>query len=392
MRSLKLKKIFISEEVLDADLTKDILQRLPEVPREIITDSQRDFGEVSIKEGKSLLYITNFKGKFFKPCPGTSQDYLCCNYQIINEVTGCPMDCSYCILQSYLNARLLTVYANFDRIFSELDTFLLHNSRRIVRIGTGELSDSLALEEITGLSTKLISYFKTKENVLFEIKTKTAHVDFLPAYAPPASNVVVAWSLNPSQLIKNIEFKSDSLARRLRAAKEIQAKGYKLAFHFDPIINHPQWQQNYQTLIGQLFEVIDPNRIVWLSLGGLRFPPPLKAIISERFPQSALIRDEQIIGSDQKLRYFKPLRLKLFKFIYSEIRFYAPDVFVYFCMESKDVWEKVMGFSPQSTNHLDYLFARSLYERFPEMNFRKPHLAEYLNLQSKHRHVDQIKL
>jgi len=28
----------------------------------------------------------------------------------------------------------------------------------------------------------------------------------------------------------------------------------------------------------------------------------------------------------------------------------------YFCMESPDVWERVMGFSPRSSSHFEYLF------------------------------------
>jgi hypothetical protein len=53
-------------------------------------------------------------------------------------------------------------------------------------------------------------------------------------------------------------------------------------------------------------------------------------------------------------------------------------------MESKDIWEKTMGFSPKNTNHLDYLFAESLFERFPEMEFTRPDLKHYLNLESIH--------
>jgi hypothetical protein len=61
-------------------------------------------------------------------------------------------------------------------------------------------------------------------------------------------------------------------------------------------------------------------------------------------------------------------------------------------MESKDVWQKTMGFAPISTNHLDYLFALSLYDRFPEMNFTEPIQQDYLDYQSKHDHDYQSKI
>ena len=50
----------------------------------------------------------------------------------------------------------------------------------------------------------------------------------------------------------------------------------------------------------------------------------------------------------------------------------------YFCMERYDIWNKVMGYSPDSTGHLDYLFTKSLYDRYPNLVHEKPNLELYL--------------
>jgi spore photoproduct lyase len=392
MKSLIIKKILVDKKVIDEEFTKEIVAKYNPSMIEEINVETVDFKNISITRGKSIILITNYKGKFCKPCPGTSQDYICCNYHVINETTGCPIDCAYCILQSYMNSRVLTVYANYTKIFNEFDELISLYPKRLLRIGTGELADSLALEEITGISTKLIPYFESKNNVLFEVKTKTNHIAFLEQFSRRLNNLVISWSVNPDELIDNIEFKSDSIINRLDAAEKAQAMGIKLAFHFDPIVYHKDWRKNYIDLIDLLFKKIDSRNIVWMSLGGLRFPPNLKEIIQDRFPSTSIIRDEQIVGADQKLRYFKPIRLEMFREIYSRIRLHSEDVFVYFCMESKDIWKKVMNFSPKSTNHLDYLFAASLYNRFPEMNFLKPDLQYYLNLFGMHNHDYQSRL
>ena len=392
MKSLTIRKVLIDKEVMDEAFTQEILSKFDSSIIEEVNIDEIDFENISIARGKSILFITNYKGNFCKPCPGTSQDYICCNYHVINETSGCPIDCEYCILQSYINSRVLTVYANYPKIFSEFDKLRNRYPKRLFRIGTGELADSLALENITGISQKLVPYFESQHNVLFEVKTKTDHVDFLNQLSKPLNNLVISWSLNPVEIIENIEFKSDSIVDRLNAAEQAQSKGIKLAFHFDPIVHHKNWQKNYTDLIDLLFQRIDSKNIVWISLGGLRFPPSLKDTIRNRFPETFIIRDEQIVGMDQKLRYFKPIRTEMFSEIYSRIRFHSKDVFVYFCMESKDIWEKVMGASPDSTNHLDYLFAESLYKRFPEMNFSKPDLKYYLDIPGMHDHLYQIKL
>ncbi len=392
MKSLTIKKILVDKKVVDEAFTKEILSKYdPSIVKEVDVENV-DFKNISITRGKSILFITNYKGKFCKSCPGTSQDYICCNYHVINETTGCPIDCAYCILQSYMTSPVLTVYVNYTKIFNEVDKLIKLFPKRLLRIGTGELADSLALEEITGISTKLIPYFESKNNVLFEVKTKTNHIALLKNFSQQLHNLVISWSINPTELIDNIEFKSDLIIDRLYAAEKAQEMGIKLAFHFDPIINHKNWRKNYIDLIDLLFKKIDPKNIVWISLGGLRFPPSLKEIIQDRFPGTLIIRDEQIVGVDQKLRYFKPIRLEMYREIYSRIRSYSEDVFVYFCMESKDIWKKVMDFSPKSTNHLDYLFAESLYKRFPQMNFLKPDLQYYLNLSGMHDHNYQNRL
>jgi len=35
-----------------------------------------------------------------------------------------------------------------------------------------------------------------------------------------------------------------------------------------------------------------------------------------------------------------------------------PDLFIYLCMESKEVWEKVFGWAPSINGHLKQLFEK----------------------------------
>ncbi len=97
---------------------------------------------------KKTIRFKNYKGSFLKPCPGTSR-HTCCGYNFLNIATNCPMDCTYCILQDYLGPSPITIHNNTDDMLAELET-TLSSSRRFLRIGTGELTDSLARDEITG--------------------------------------------------------------------------------------------------------------------------------------------------------------------------------------------------------------------------------------------------
>lgn len=356
MRDYQIKKIWIDRRVKDNPLVRKILAVETDVEVRITSGGGGHFGEgVSFQQGKGVLFLTRFPGNFVKSCPGTGRGYLCCGYTTVNQPAGCPLDCTYCILQDYLGPSPLTLYVNLDQLRKELDTFLEKYQGSFLRMGNGELADSLALDYLGNFSSFFLHYFRERKNTVFEFKTKTDEVDQI-LKLPCCQNIIVSWSLNPEGVISQEEQFTASLRRRLHAACKVQERGFMLGFHFDPLLFYPGWEEDYERVIKNLFTLIHPSQIFWVSLGALRFPPSLKRIVQQRFPQTRIIYEEMIRGLDGKLRYIKPLRVRMFKKIYSLIKERAPGVFCYLCMESPDVWEKVMGFSPHSNLHFKYIF------------------------------------
>ena len=70
------------------------------------------------------------KGPFWRPCPGT-RDYVCCGYQVLQVTLNCPLDCTYCILQGYVNLPALTVFVNVEDLMAELEARWAANPRRV---------------------------------------------------------------------------------------------------------------------------------------------------------------------------------------------------------------------------------------------------------------------
>ena len=140
---------------------------------------------------------------------------MCCNYLVVELASNCPMDCSYCFLQDYLaDAPLLTAYTNVDDALAEIDAVLRAHPERSFRIGTGELSDSLALDPITDLSRLLVPFFAARRNAVLELKTKTDCVEGL-LELDPRGRVVVSWSVNAAAVIERDEPGTATLAERL---------------------------------------------------------------------------------------------------------------------------------------------------------------------------------
>jgi spore photoproduct lyase len=357
--SFQIEKIYLEEEAEKDWVSQTVLKALSPVPVERVRDKRSLIKESlgfhdPLGAGKKILLITRFYGKRLKPCPGTS-NHICCGYYVINAISNCPMDCSYCVLQGYLNNPFLTLYSNWDELLHEIDDFLENHPQALLRLGTGELSDSLALDSIVPLSEFLVPYFAGKSNGILELKTKSSEIDRLLTLNH-RGRTVISWSLNPPNMIEGEERRTAALDDRIEAARQCQGKGYPVGFHFDPIIHHDTWETGYQETIQSVFDHIDPKRVAWISLGGFRYPQQLKAISRQRFPKTGIFLGELFPGRDGKFRYLREIRVEMYRKMVQWLRDVDPTLFVYLCMESKEVWDRVFGWSPTNSFHLNHLF------------------------------------
>ena len=365
MLPFQIEKIFLDERAEKDSVSKAVIKAFPDIPVEKVQDKKALIKQsLSTPDpfgaGKKSLFLTRFYGKRLKPCPGTS-NHICCGYHVINAITNCPMDCSYCVLQGYLNNPFLTFYTNWDDLLQEIDTFLSEGQNHFLRLGTGELSDSLALDPVFPLSQTLIPFFAERKNGILELKTKSAEVTALLTLRH-REKTVISWSINPTRIIEEEERETVPLRERIEAAKRCQDSGYPIGFHFDPLFDSRDWEREYRETVLSLFNEIDPERVIWISLGGFRYPPQLKTVARQRFPNTRIFLGELFPGKDGKFRYFKEIRVEMYRKMLSWLREVDPSLFIYLCMESREVWGEVFGWAPSNSQHLNQLFEKRIRE------------------------------
>jgi len=334
-----IRTVLVEKAVRRSPLVQRLRERLPHARFQEVDSVPPASSRV-----RGLLEVVHFKGRFWRPCPGT-RVYDCCGYQILHFGTQCTIDCTYCILQAYLDQPNLRLFGNIDDLLREVDETLARNPDRLHRVGTGEFTDSLLLDPWTGLSRDLVPLFARHPNAVLELKTKTAHVDQLKDL-PHGGHTIISWSLNAEEVIRREEPKAASLRARLEAARKCAQWGYYLGFHFDPLMDTPGRREGYRKTLDALFNAVDPSRVVWISLGAFRFMPELKAIIAKNHPRTRITTGEFIRGLDGKLRYFRDIRLELYAEMVEALRRWDPDLCVYLCMEGPWIWRKVFGFEP----------------------------------------------
>lgn len=335
-----IEAIVADAAVAATPLARRVRERLPGLPFRVLGEGEKP----GAAGPGQLLYLKYYRGRFFKFCPGTSH-YRCCAYRIAHIGENCPLSCTYCILQVYFQDRVLKVWANQEDLFGELGRIAAAAPGKRFRVGTGEFTDSLALEAVTGMSRDLVDFLGSCDNVCLELKSKVVDLSWMEAVRRP-DRVLPAWSLNSPQVHAAQERGTASLEDRLAAARECAGLGFRVCLHFDPVILHPGWEAGYARTVEMLFDYLRPEQLAYLSLGSFRSMPRLFEIIAQSHPQATYIHDEYVPGLDGKLRLLRPLRVRQLRYLAGLLQAGGLRRQLYLCMESDQVWQAVLGTTP----------------------------------------------
>jgi spore photoproduct lyase len=250
----------------------------------------------------------------------------------------------------------MKIFANIDTALNELRSLAADFEKQPLRVGTGEVIDSLSLDPLTLYSRQLISFFRDFPSWRLEFKSKSSYVDqFLDV--EHANNVIVSFSLNPQNIIESEEHGTASLQDRLHAAEKALAKGFLISFHLDPVIYHADWKNSYRNMVHEVTARFRPEDILVMSLGALRFQPEQRHLMRERFGLSSyVLQGEMFPGRDGKWRYDQALREEMFEFILSEFRQHSKDWKVFLCMETPETWLGAMKSMPKRVDGLQPFF------------------------------------
>lgn len=330
MTRLHFENLYLAQNVAALPLANQI--------RESVVYNQLHEIDGEVHPGNGLLLAKN-NGAFIKPCPG-QKGSVCCGYWVVEWGMGCPFGCEYCIIQNYQQAGDITLFLNWEDCQREI-VELRNRIRGPIRLGTGQFGDPLALEEIFPLNAAIIDWTAGMADFTLEVKTKSAYIEPI-LKARDASHVTLSFSLNPQEIIDRLEHGAASLESRLKAAAAAaKASGCRLAFHFDPVIPVSDWQKKYGEVFALMNHYLHGLPINWISLGTFRYPRGFQEYVEKYHPDTGIFAEEFYPSTDGKIRYFRPFREEIYRFMKTGLQGLFPKAAVYMCMETPEVWERL---------------------------------------------------
>ena len=310
--------VYVEHAVLDHARTARVLGRLPrahvvEIDRygEVFNRGRQDF---RVQKRNPSLILAQKEGERVLPTPegygvGGARNFY------FSHMLNCLYDCRYCFLQGMFRSAHQVLFVDYEPFWSDIAE-IASQSADDTWFFSGYDCDSLAFEGISGFATDALdAWADLPPNAFLELRTKSTHVEGLLARKPD-DRVVVAYSLSPAAVAREVEHGTPSLERRIDALARLQDAGWKVGLRFDPLLYRQDFAASYEELFQQVFDRIDGEAVHSASLGVFRLPKDFHRRLIRLYPDEPLLAMPFAEGTGDQagmISYRRDLERELFE-------------------------------------------------------------------------------
>jgi DNA repair photolyase len=230
-------------------------------------------------------------------------------------------------------------------IHDKFDDFDFQNTTGQFKFNCGEINDALVYDHLTDNSKFLIELFSSDvmkdDGAVLLFRTKSASFDNLKQMTP-GDNIRVSVTVLPAMFVKGPPIHTE----RLKGANDLLKLGYQISLNMDPIILVADTVKMYKKIIDDIkphFDYKSP-RFHRITIGMLRFGSKnLDNNIRKRHVDlyGHAKRTMTKIKGDEKFRYARDKRVKIYKTLVEYIQTEMPGIEVELSTEPVDVWKDV---------------------------------------------------
>ncbi len=324
------REIFFEKEAENYELGKKLLNMYKEKGVTCIEiESHNNIEEMRKKENKEFpqmkqnLIIGIRKTHKFVPNHKTS-DFL-----VPYTSSGCIAMCMYCYLVcNYNKCAYLRLFVNREQMLDKIIK-VSNNADKDLTLEIGSNSDLILENTITqNLEWTIENFAKKSQKGKLTFPTKFSMVEPI-LNLEHKGKIVVRMSVNPQEIISNIEIGTSPLQNRVEAINKLKEAGYTIGILIAPVILVENWKEQYQTLIQYLADNLSENvkKDVFFEIIFMTYSYVHNAINKEAFPDRVDLYDKALMTGRGKGKYMykKEIREEGETFLRNEMKKCFPN-------------------------------------------------------------------
>jgi len=258
------------------------------------------------------------------------------DYLVPYTSSGCIAMCLYCYLVCNFNkCSYLRLFVNREEMLEKIIK-MSNESEKKLTFEIGSNSDLILENTITGnLEWTIENFVKKSEKGFLTFPTKFDMVDSL---LPLNHNgrIIVRMSVNPEEIIREIEIGTSPLKSRVKAINKLKQAGYKVGILIAPVVLVDDWKNKYEELIKYLSENLDEETKsnIFFEVIFMTYSYIHKVINQEAFPKAINLYNPDIMTSRGygKYTYTKEIRTDGEQFFKECLKKYFPNnIIKYIC-------------------------------------------------------------
>jgi spore photoproduct lyase len=218
--------------------------------------------------------------------------------------SGCSAACLYCYLVcTYNKCAYLRLFVNREQMLEKI-LKTARQAQRDLCFEIGSNSDLVLENTITGNLPWTIENFAKSDRGRLTFPTKFAMVKPL-LNLDHRGRTIFRMSVNPVQIIRDIELGTSTLGQRINALNQMAASGYPAGLLLAPVVLVQNWRKHYEELIDELAETLykEVREKGFIEIIFMTYSFVHRAINSEAFPDSAPLFDQTLMTGRGRGKY-----------------------------------------------------------------------------------------
>lgn len=277
-----------------------------------------------LQKNKPALILAEKTGKLVLPTPKEYQIGADENYYF-SHMLNCLYDCRYCFLQGMYSSANYVMFVNYESFQESIKQVVADNSGKKICFFSGYDCDSLALESVTNFAEQFVPFFsELPETAWLELRTKSIQTRVLESMQP-LSNVIVSYTLTPSQIAKEIEHGAPSLEQRLKKVRALTEQGWSVGLRFDPLLPWPGYVDVYAEFFEQVFSDLSIELVHSATIGPMRFPSAMYDRILKLYPDDPLFARFDLTKFKGQACFEKSVEQELIQTIHGQLSEHLPS-------------------------------------------------------------------